>query len=209
MLRKSFSSIFLLLTLAHSTLGIITGIHVPTSVLHPGRDFTVTFTTEDHIIQNAQYYIIFGLNPGTTPPGGSNVGEVVLTAPGSDLVATHHSITGHGSFEVDVRLPKDFNTGSKKALTHWTLTAAVFQVVSFWFCFLSCFFFFANPSTGWSAIRSRCCHLRRSGHYCPALRLPSLYFWCMDSVKVFVEKVICTIDGTYCSAFFSFNTLPL
>jgi len=127
MLHKLFASIVLFLALAHSTLGIITGIHVPTGVLHPGSDFTVTFTTEDHIIQNAQYYVIFGLNPGTTPPGGSNVGEVVLTSPGSDLVATHHSITGHGSFKVTVHLPKSFNTGSKKTLKKWTLTAAVFQ----------------------------------------------------------------------------------
>src|SRR5260221_11535522 len=130
MFRKLFTPVFLPLAFAtHSAFGIITGIKAPTILLRPGHKFTVTFTTENHIIQNAQYYVVFGLNPGTTPPPGTNVGEVVLTSKQGDLVEDDHSETGHGSFKVDVTLPKTFHTGSKKD-EKFTLTTAILQTVS-------------------------------------------------------------------------------
>ncbi|KAF8324989.1 uncharacterized protein EI90DRAFT_3157140 [Cantharellus anzutake] len=118
------SLLFLLISI-NSAFAIITHIQVPSILLRPGHKFTVKFFTENHIIQNAQYYVIFGLQPGTTPPPGSNVGEFVLTSPQGDLVEGHHSVTGHGSFTVDVTLPKNFPVTGKTE--KFVLTAAALQ----------------------------------------------------------------------------------
>ncbi len=88
----------------------------------------MTFTTGNHISNNAQYYVVFGLNPGTTPPAGTDVGEVVFTSGGSDLVESGHSETGIGSFTVEVTLPQTFNTGATKD-EKFTLTTAILQTV--------------------------------------------------------------------------------
>lgn len=100
----------------------ITGISTSGATLHPGHSFDVKFTTENHIINNAQYYVVFGAQkpPGTTSVVGTLFGT------GYDLVENGHSETGHGSFVVKVTVPDTFDTSSGK---HYILTAAVFGTV--------------------------------------------------------------------------------
>ncbi|KAF8331446.1 uncharacterized protein EI90DRAFT_3016429 [Cantharellus anzutake] len=128
-MNKFFASLFFLLLLSiNSAFAIIGSIEAPKNILRPGHTFTVTFLTHPHIIQNAQYYVIFGLQPGIVPPPGSNVGEIVLTSAQSDLVEGGHSSTGVGSFKISVLLPRTFRTPTKKK-EKFVLTAAVFQTV--------------------------------------------------------------------------------
>ncbi|KAF8324990.1 uncharacterized protein EI90DRAFT_3239241 [Cantharellus anzutake] len=68
-MNKFFASLFFLLLLSiNSAFAIIGSIEAPKNILRPGHTFTVTFLTHPHIIQNAQYYVIFGLQPGIVPP---------------------------------------------------------------------------------------------------------------------------------------------
>ncbi|KAF9517617.1 hypothetical protein BS47DRAFT_1389609 [Hydnum rufescens UP504] len=103
------------------TEAIITRISAPTTTLHPGHKFTVTFFTENHIINNAQYYALFGVTPSTKPDQvmGTLLGQ------GFDLVTSGHSQTGHGSFKVTVRIPKGFVTETGKTEAY-ILNTAVF-----------------------------------------------------------------------------------
>ncbi|KAF8334676.1 uncharacterized protein EI90DRAFT_3121116 [Cantharellus anzutake] len=111
----------------NSALAIITSIKLPQNVLRPGHIFTVTFFTNHSMIHNTQYYVLFGLQPGTAPITGGNIGQFVLTSPQSDLVEGGHSVTsGHGSFKVDVLLPAKFKTTTGKK-EKFGMTVAVFQ----------------------------------------------------------------------------------
>ena len=130
MFHKVVVPVFLLLAFAaHSALGVIISMKVPapSHVIHPGDTFTVTFRTAPP--RDAEFYIAFGLNPGTTPPPGDDLGETVLTSDEGDLVVNGHERTDGDKFKVHLRLPKHFSTGSNHK-KHYTLTAAVFRVVS-------------------------------------------------------------------------------
>jgi Nis1 family len=122
---NSFSALAILAaSLLTPTEAIITRISAPTTTLHPGHKFTVTFFTEDHIINNAQYYALFGVTPSTKP---EQVMGTLLNE-GFDLVTSGHSQTGHGSFKVTVPIPKGFVTESGKTEAY-VLNTAVFGTV--------------------------------------------------------------------------------
>jgi len=121
----SFNSI-LCLTLslwAVSTQAIITAISVPNGELHAGKKFIVTIHTEGHIINNDQFYTIFGLLfiPKNVKYGSGVMGDLIGN--GYDLVEHKHSETGHGAFNVTLTLPKDFHTETGKR-TKYTLTTS-------------------------------------------------------------------------------------
>ncbi|KAF8324988.1 uncharacterized protein EI90DRAFT_2203668 [Cantharellus anzutake] len=160
---------FLLTSINFSTVSaIISGIKVPTNVLRPGHKFTVTFFTNLHIINNAQYYVIFGLEPGTTPR--SNVGEFVLTSPQSDLVEGGHSVSGFGNFTIDVRLPRNFQITGPGKKQQYVLSAAVLQTVSFCDFGLKIYpivLFFVFK--GWNSEWRRCHKLQWNRHHRQAL----------------------------------------
>ncbi|KAF8324992.1 uncharacterized protein EI90DRAFT_3129278 [Cantharellus anzutake] len=117
------SLLFFLISI-NSTSAIITNVIIPQGVLH-GHKFTLKFLTEKSIDNTVQYYVIFGLHPGTNPVVGGNIGELVLTSPHSDLVEGGHSVTGHGSFKVDVMLPSNLKIKGKKEI--FGLTVTIFQ----------------------------------------------------------------------------------
>ena len=76
------AAFFLALFNAVPSYAIITRFTAPTKLLNPGQHVTVTFYTENHIIQNLQYYIAFGLSEGPVPSGV--LGDHLMT--GYDLV---------------------------------------------------------------------------------------------------------------------------
>ncbi len=131
MFHKVFVPVFLLLAFAsHSALGVITSMKGPglSHVIHPDDTFTVTFHTAPP--RNAEFYVAFGLNPGTTPPPAGDLGATVLTSDDDgDLVVNGHERTNGGKFKVHLTLPENFSTGSNHKKPY-TLTAAVFRVVS-------------------------------------------------------------------------------
>jgi len=130
MFRKLFVPVFLLLAFsAHSALGVITSMHGPglNTVIYVGTTFTVTFRT--NFPKDDQFYIAFGLHHGTNSPPGNDLGEVVLTSTESDLVASGHENTGPGQFNVHIKLPYTFSTGSS-VNERYKLTAVITQAVS-------------------------------------------------------------------------------
>jgi Nis1 family len=106
------------------TEAIITRVSAPNSTLSPGHTFNVTFFTEDALINNAQYYAIFGVTPSTLP---LQVVGTLLNA-GFDLVTSGHSQTGHGSFPVTLAIPPGFVTQTGKTQAY-ILNTAVFGTV--------------------------------------------------------------------------------
>jgi len=125
MFPRFFAPAFLLLAFAvHSALGTIFGIDVPTNVIHPGDTFPVTFHTLKENTVALDFFVLFGLSPGTTPPPDGTMGPVVLTGQGSDLAANGHSQTGTGEFNVYVHLPKSFKTG--KSNQRYTFSIAFY-----------------------------------------------------------------------------------
>jgi hypothetical protein len=131
---KSFDNTFLasllfLLISINSAFAFTTGMRVPKYTLRPGHVFNVTFFTLSYIRPSAQYYVIFGLQPGTAPLTGRNIGRFVLTSPQSDWLESGHSVTGSGHFDVDVLLPPHFKTPTGKT-QKFRLTAAIFQSVN-------------------------------------------------------------------------------
>ncbi|KAF9517619.1 hypothetical protein BS47DRAFT_1359418 [Hydnum rufescens UP504] len=109
------------------TEAIITGVSAPKSTLHPGHTFNVTFFTENHIINNAQYYALFGVTPSTKP---DQVMGILLNE-GFDLVTSGHSQTGHGSFPVTLAIPPGFVTETGKTQAY-ILNTAVFGTLHTW-----------------------------------------------------------------------------
>ncbi|KAF8331448.1 uncharacterized protein EI90DRAFT_3057977 [Cantharellus anzutake] len=118
------ASLLFFLICINSTFAIITNVIIPQGVLH-GHKFTLKFLTEKSIDNTVQYYVIFGLHPGTNPVVGGNIGELVLTSPHSDLVEGGHSVTGHGSFKVDVMLPSNLKIKGKEEI--FGLMVTIFQ----------------------------------------------------------------------------------
>ncbi|KAF8331447.1 uncharacterized protein EI90DRAFT_3057973, partial [Cantharellus anzutake] len=125
------SLLFLLtsLTSIHSAFAFTTGMKVPTYTLRPGHVFNVTFFTLAYIRPSAQYFVIFGLQPGTGPLTGGNIGQFVLTSSHSDWLESGDSVTGSGHFDVDVALPVHFRTPRGRT-QKYRLTAAIFQSVN-------------------------------------------------------------------------------
>jgi hypothetical protein len=126
------NSFFTLLVLAFSLLvagpaqAIITSISAPTTKLHPGHKFNVTFHTSGHIINNAQYYTLFGVLPQSSP----YLVMGTLLNQGFDLVTSGHSQTGVGSFNVTIEIPKGFKTVTGKT-QKYVLNVGVFGTVCF------------------------------------------------------------------------------
>lgn len=82
MLFPLFVTLFLTFLNALPAHAIVTGLIAPTKTLNPGQHVTVNFTTENHIIQNLQYYIAFGLSE--QPVSQNLLGSHPIT--GYDLV---------------------------------------------------------------------------------------------------------------------------
>ena len=104
----------------------IVGFSGPTKVLHPGERFHVTFHTGDWPINVEEYYAVFGITP--QPTAGGNLG--ILLGHGYDLVAHGHSISGFGSFDVSLQIPKDLPPPlASHKTTKYLLTSVVLIAV--------------------------------------------------------------------------------
>jgi len=122
MLNKVFiaiAAVLLAFLSAVPTSAKIVAISAPKHTLHPGDHFDVTFQTEDWIINVDEYYVIFGIEPQPAKFGGLEE----LLGTGYDIVAHGHSVTGHGHYNVPLRIPKTIKPSHK---TEYLLTAAVF-----------------------------------------------------------------------------------
>ena len=115
--------IFALLSVVPTSARIV-GFSGPTKVLHPGESFHVTFRTSNWIINVEEYYAVFGITP--QPTTSSNLGT--LLGHGYDLVAHGHSISGLGSFDVPLQIPKNLSPPPHKK-TKYRLNSAVLIAV--------------------------------------------------------------------------------
>ena len=126
--------ITLFITPAYSLINSITA---PTTVLHPGQNFTVTFHTVDYIQNNLQFYSVFGVAP-YPGFGESFLGipvPVVAPHPGADggtqggvdlLVA---GLNSHlGKFNVTLNVPSSL--GGTNVTKKYTLQTGVLGNVS-------------------------------------------------------------------------------
>jgi hypothetical protein len=128
MLNKTLITItallFALLSVVPASAKIV-GISATTKVLYPGEYFEVTFHTSDWIINVEEYYAVFGIEPEPATTGDLGLGTVLGN--GYDLVAHGHAISGVGSFNVQLEIPKNFKPPHKS--TKYQLKTAVLIVV--------------------------------------------------------------------------------
>ncbi|KAF8324203.1 uncharacterized protein EI90DRAFT_3076274 [Cantharellus anzutake] len=137
-------------------LALVGSISAPTTVLHPGHKFTVTFHTSLYIQNNLQFYALFGIWPspglgesylgipipavGPVPgaDGGlglgnfrvapSGKGKLGIDVGGIDLWEATLANTGSKAYNVTLRLPVDLTTPGNRT-TNYTLQTGVLGTV--------------------------------------------------------------------------------
>lgn len=127
MFLQSFQTIILLML---AFVGVIpaeakiVGFSAPTTVIKPGHDFKVTFRTTDWIINNEQYYAIFGITIGTSDSQGMGL----VLGDGYGIAQHGHKSTGVGAFDVTLQIPAGFKPPARN--TKYVLRTAVLGTVS-------------------------------------------------------------------------------
>ncbi|KAF8324186.1 uncharacterized protein EI90DRAFT_2365268 [Cantharellus anzutake] len=119
-------------------LALVGSISAPTTVLHPGHKFTVTFHTSLYIQNNLQFYALFGIWP--SPGLGESYLGIPIPAvgpvPGADgglgLGNFRVGPSGKGKLGIDVGgidlLPVDLTTPGNRT-TNYTLQTGVLGTV--------------------------------------------------------------------------------
>lgn len=110
-------------TIIHASAKIV-GFTAPTTIIKPGRNFKVTFRTTPWIINNEQYYAIFGITIATSDSQG--MGYVL--GDGYGIAAHGYKTTGLGSFNVTLQIPAEFTPPAPN--TAYVLRTAVLGTVS-------------------------------------------------------------------------------
>ena len=117
---------------------LVDSISAPTTVLHPGHDFTLTFHTSIFIQNNLQFYAVFGVSPypgflaslGTpVPVVGPHPGADGGQQGGVDLFAAGFNSHLGNEFNVTLRLPSSLVT-HKNEVTKYVLQTGVLGNVS-------------------------------------------------------------------------------
>ncbi|KAF8318549.1 uncharacterized protein EI90DRAFT_3083408 [Cantharellus anzutake] len=117
-------------------LALVGSISAPTTVLHPGHKFTVTFHTSLYIQNNLQFYALFGIwpSPGLgesylgIPIPAVGPGKLGIDVGGIDLWEATLANTGSKAFNVTLRLPVDLTTPGNRT-TNYTLQMGVLGTV--------------------------------------------------------------------------------
>jgi len=116
------SSLVILLVTLFTTpaYALISSISAPTTALHPGQKFVVTFHTVPYIQGNRQFYALFGVAPYPglgesflglpVPAVGPTPGADGGAEGGMDLYKAGLSNEGLGQYHITLRLPKSLAT---------------------------------------------------------------------------------------------------
>ncbi|KAF8295669.1 hypothetical protein DL93DRAFT_2091666 [Clavulina sp. PMI_390] len=126
MFAKSTSTFLIFLTTLFATFSPafakVVGITAPPTV-SPGQTFPVTVETSSYIQNIYDYYMVFGIAPQTFNDSGLHT----LLGLGYDLVANNEYNTAHGSFNVSITIPSDYNITTQGSAVN--LRASVFSTV--------------------------------------------------------------------------------
>lgn len=106
----------------------IVGFSAPTTVIRPGHNFQATFRTTNWIINNEQYYAIFGITIGTSDSQGMGL----VLGDGYDIASHGHKTSGLGAFNVTLQIPAEFQPPAPN--TKYVLRTAVLGTVRGSYC---------------------------------------------------------------------------